>query len=181
MEMQSVSRGKDRYHLIRKFHPPIFWSKFRRQFFDLFDDRCFCCGKRAIWSMCDESDELNGGEWLQNQLVMDHHIPFEKGGRLVSGNIVSLCKLCNGAKAELSPEDFYTQKELDRLNPYLVVQGSIIPERHYWNYEQFEEFVRATDEARFNMLIAEGINVELARCALKYEYHRYYCGNKSRG
>jgi hypothetical protein len=117
---------------------------------------------------------FRGGEWVQDQLVIDHHYPFERGGRLVSGNLVSLCKACNSKKGALYPEDFYASNDLERLYPYLVAQDVIIPKSHYWSYEAYIAFMRSSWDEKLESLLAEGINIELARSALKHVLHRYH-------
>jgi 5-methylcytosine-specific restriction endonuclease McrA len=175
VERQMVSRSKDKYDFQKKFRPYIFWNKFKRHYFGLFDDKCFNCKRQCIWRMVDECNEYNGGEWVQDQLVIDHHYPFERGGRLASGNLVSLCKACNSQKGALCPEDFYAKSDLERLHPYLVAQDLIIPRGYYWTYDQYTNFMRSGWREKLEALLAEGINEELARSALKNEFHRYHC------
>jgi hypothetical protein len=169
-----TSRSKDTYDFQKKFRPSIFWNKFKRQFYGLFDDKCFNCRRQCIWRIVDESDDFHGGEWVQDQLVIDHHYPFERGGRLASGNLVSLCKACNSRKGALYPEDFYTSNDLERLQPYLVAQDIIIPKSHYWPHEIYIAFMRSSWDEKLESLLAEGVNIELARSALKNELHRFH-------
>lgn len=51
----------------------------------------------------------------------NHHIPLSKGGRLTLDNTVLLCKVCNGRKTYLDPEEFYSTEELGRLKE--VIHG----------------------------------------------------------
>jgi 5-methylcytosine-specific restriction endonuclease McrA len=70
-----------------------------------FDGRCFKCGSP------DDS-------------TLDHHIPVTHGGKLEFSNTVILCRKCNGLKADLSPEDFYSAEELTRLHQLLASSAS---------------------------------------------------------
>lgn len=44
------------------------------------------------------------------------------GGHLVPGNLVSLCRRCNGLKRDKAPAAFYTDEELARLPPLFEAQ-----------------------------------------------------------
>ena len=126
--------------------------------------------------MLPEEDDYVGGLWIQQELDIDHHIPFEKNGRMICGNLVSLCKKCNSKKGANHPETFYDSDEIEGLMPFLKAQELIIPKSYYWDSETLWTFRGQSNDERFDTLIGEGINPELARCALKNENHRYYCG-----
>ena len=52
-------------------------------------------------------------------LTLDHHIPISKGGTLVLGNTVVLCRSCNSSKQDRDPSEFYTSTKLDLLKSIL--------------------------------------------------------------
>ena len=56
------------------------------------------------------------------------------GGHLIPGNLVALCRSCNNKKRDLSPEEFYTPEELDKLKPILEKQGDIFVFTFDFNY-----------------------------------------------
>lgn len=70
------------------------------QIYETFEHKCFNCG--------DIKD-----------LTLDHHIALNNGGKLSLQNTVLLCRLCNGRKADLSPNDFYSKNQLLKLNQVL--------------------------------------------------------------
>lgn len=79
---------------------PYMRGRVRKQF----GRRCFRCGA------------------TRRRLHIDHHRPLCLGNPLEYGNAVVLCKKCNLEKGAKPPEDFYTQAELRRLEPYLEEQ-----------------------------------------------------------
>mgnify|MGYP001806339031 CR=1 FL=1 len=172
-----LSRSQEKSLLRRKFVPDVLYYQFKRRFFFLFDDRCFKCGHQAAWKCIPEEDAYMGGVLIQEQLVMDHHIPFEKGGKFESGNLVSLCKRCNGVKGTNLPSAFYSDYELGRLDDYLVAQDQLFPRgRWYWNYDEWDAFFSSDNSERQRILLREGVNEELARCCLRSQDHHYFCG-----
>lgn len=96
-------RVSDKRALFGRFKLEEVQSVKRAELFHLFENRCYKCG--AI-----------------QKLELDHHIPQYYGGRLVSGNIVLLCSLCNSNKASSHPNVFYTKEELQDLQDLLVAQ-----------------------------------------------------------
>lgn len=60
---------------------------------------------------------------VSDQPTLDHHIPLASGGKLSHGNVVLLCRKCNGLKADLPPEQFYSEQELNDLRPILQNQN----------------------------------------------------------
>lgn len=70
---------------------------FRAMVEDKFGGVCFNCGS---------SDDL----------AIDHHYPLSLGFGMYEGNAVLLCKVCNSAKHNKLPEDFYTTKQLNELH-----------------------------------------------------------------
>jgi 5-methylcytosine-specific restriction endonuclease McrA len=162
-----MGRSQERYQLAKKFRPEVLYYQFKRKFFFLFDDQCFKCGRPAEWRCIPETDLEMGGVLIQEQLVMDHHIPFEKGGKLEAGNTVCLCKQCNGAKGTSHPERFYSGHELDPKG------------RWYWTVNEWRLFLNGDNETRREILLGEGVNEELARCCLDSPDHRFFCGNSA--
>lgn len=71
-----------------------------RLVYERFDHQCFRCGSTQ-------------------QLEIDHHYPLSKGYGLTIHNAVLLCKLCNTAKNNRMPNEFYTQNQLRYLNMLL--------------------------------------------------------------
>ncbi|MFN9915054.1 MAG: HNH endonuclease, partial [Pirellulaceae bacterium] len=102
-----LTRSNDVGGFRRRFRPEILYYQFKLNFFSLFDNKCFKCKKLAAWDIYPESDEMMGGLLRQKQLLIDHHVALENGGRYQPGNLVSLCQRCNGRKHTMHPEDFY--------------------------------------------------------------------------
>jgi hypothetical protein len=172
-----MSRSQEKYHLRKKFVPDVLYYQFKRRFLFLFDDQCFKCGKPAVWRCISEDDSYMGGVLMQSQLVMDHHIPFEKGGRFEAGNLVTLCKRCNGNKGTTLPSSYYSEIELNELDQFLQVQEQLFPaERRYWNDADMDLFMKADNMGRSEILLSEGVNEELVRCCLRSQEHYYFCG-----
>lgn len=96
-------RSEDKAALYRAFRLPSLVELQKKKLRALFDDCCFNC-----------RSSLN--------LVHDHHIPQCLGGRLVPGNIVLLCAVCNSIKLDRHPKDFYSQTQLRRLQMLLEQQ-----------------------------------------------------------
>jgi hypothetical protein len=175
--VRPISRSQQKYHLRKKFVPDVLYYQFKRRFFFLFNDQCFKCGRRASWRCVPENDSYMGGILLQEQLVMDHHIPFEAGGMFDAGNLVLLCKKCNGMKRSSLPSAFYSDPEIARLDLYLQVQEQLFPAgRRYWSDAKMEAFIKANNQGRADILLSEGINDELVRCCLHFQDHYYFCG-----
>jgi len=65
--------------------------------FDIFNNKCFKCGRL-------------------DHLSIDHHYPLSSGNALNLGNAVLLCIPCNSSKGIMDPKDFYTKKEIKQLN-----------------------------------------------------------------
>ena len=68
-----------------------------------FNKSCFLCGNTV-------------------KLNIDHHRPLSFGNALDYGNAVVLCSVCNTDKGNKPPEDFYTSRELIKLEALLDVQ-----------------------------------------------------------
>lgn len=82
----------------------------------MFDNRCFKCGVKEKSQVEISKPPI---------LCIDHHIPMIRGGHLIPGNLVALCRSCNNKKHDLLPEEFYTHEELNRLRPILEKQNEI--------------------------------------------------------
>ena len=54
-----------------------------------------------------------------NNLEIDHHYPLSRGYGLILSNTVLLCRSCNASKHNKMPENFYTPKQLEKLNAIL--------------------------------------------------------------
>lgn len=65
--------------------------------YKIFKHKCF---------NCDSPDDL----------TLDHHVPLIKGGILELSNTVLLCRSCNGLKADISPQKFYSKYKLSKLH-----------------------------------------------------------------
>lgn len=131
-------RGKDKRELFKPFRLAVLEDHARKRFYNLFGNACFKCGSPG-------------------PLVMDHHVPIVLGGRLVSGNIVALCRDCNNRKGDRSPEAFYSPAELERLRPFLDGQADIF---------EFEFDWKAWEADREGYLVSLGLDPALVREAL---------------
>lgn len=57
----------------------------------------------------------------KTDLTLDHHLPLALGGKLCVQNCVLLCRRCNGLKADLDPQSWYSETELAALLDLLSV------------------------------------------------------------
>lgn len=90
--------GYSHNHRIRRsYNKETFSKRDKREVFDRFNNKCFKCGNKE-------------------DLTVDHHIPFIRSGRLTRSNAVLLCRSCNSSKNAKMPKDFYTEKELKKLD-----------------------------------------------------------------
>lgn len=112
-EQSKAQRSKDKRELFRRFKLEVISRTRRAQLEALFDSRCYKCGRNR-------------------RLVLDHHIPQVLGGRLVPGNVTLLCSWCNSKKLDLHPRDFYTLKELGRLQSILEQQLPLFDFEFNW-------------------------------------------------
>lgn len=101
-------------------------------------------------------------------LCMDHHVPMALGGHLVPGNLVSLCRRCNGLKLDKSPTEFYTQEELERLQPLLDAQEDLF---------NFSFDIDKWKNDKETYLLELGIEKEIVYSALYDEYFVDYIGD----
>jgi 5-methylcytosine-specific restriction endonuclease McrA len=129
-ESNSVKRKREKRQFFNRYRASVIEDVYKRKFFDLFDNVCFKCGVK-------ERDFVAFGE--PPILCMDHHVPIALGGHFEEGNLVSLCRSCNGEKLDRSPEEFYSKDELDILQPLLEKQKSIFQfefNRGKWNSDR---------------------------------------------
>ncbi len=172
-----LTRSNDVGGFRRKFRPEILYYQFKLNFFSLFDNKCFKCKKLAAWDTYPESDEMMGGLLSQKQLVIDHHVALQNGGKYQPGNLVSLCQRCNSRKHTMHPEDFYDDQELAKLEPYLIVQSDIFPpEGKHWEWKKYEQFIDGDIDVKRTMLTGENIDPALIEICLTNPSHYYYCG-----
>lgn len=82
----------------------------KKELFEKFNNKCFKCGN-------------------PNSLTIDHHVPFSRGGILTFSNCVLLCKSCNSKKNAKMPKDFYTDKELEKLDKMGISENSLFSKR----------------------------------------------------
>tara|TARA_R110000737_G_scaffold352057_2_gene396380 strand:+ start:1383 stop:1910 length:528 start_codon:yes stop_codon:yes gene_type:complete len=73
-----------------------FTSSDERFIYMLFSNLCFKCQ-------------------TSKNLSIDHHYALSLGHKLELDNAVVLCKSCNSSKYTKTPEEFYTESELDKL------------------------------------------------------------------
>lgn len=139
-------RGKDKWLLFGPLVLGVIEEHFKRKFFALFGNACFKCGSPG-------------------PLVIDHHVPIGLGGRLVPGNLVSLCKRCNDSKQDKPPERFYSADELERLQGFLSRQSGMFDFK-------FDHGAFKTD--REGYLLSLGIDEGTVRAVLNDPGHRHY-------
>jgi 5-methylcytosine-specific restriction endonuclease McrA len=130
-------RSTDKYELFKYFRLPVIIDTKKRQLFALFDQRCFHCGSEA-------------------KLVMDHHVPQRLGGRLVPGNVVALCSICNALKGTSAPADFYTAEQLKTLDPILYAELELFEFVFNWTLWkcQPKEYLLSLGVSEENALLA---------------------------
>lgn len=63
----------------------------------LFSHSCFNCGSKT-------------------ELTVDHHYPLSSNNPLELDNAVILCQSCNSKKYKKLPENYYSEKELEKLS-----------------------------------------------------------------
>ncbi len=151
-------RRKEKRELFRPFVFRIVEDHYKRKFFELFSDRCFKCGQQ---------EKLVQELSAPPNLCIDHHIPMALGGHLVPGNLVSLCRRCNGLKLDHYPALFYTDEELVRLLPSLEAQHNLFAFKFNWD---------KWNSDREAYLLEIGIDRELVHAALHDEDFIGYIG-----
>lgn len=128
-----MSRGKEQNDFWwKKFKHPDVIAVFKGRLFELFDNRCFRCGST-------------------DNLQIDHNIPHSHGGKLEAGNLVILCRKCNGSKGNIAPDIFYGERLFVRLQHLLDKENAIFDFK--WDWAEFN-----LDRKRY--LLNLGIGVE---------------------
>jgi len=117
-------RKKEKRDLFRPFRLRVIEDLYRRRFFESFGNCCFKCGM---------PEKVTQEIGAPPNLCIDHHIPMALGGHLVAGNLVALCRACNGVKLDQHPAEFYTLEELGRLQPLLASQCLLFQFSFDWN------------------------------------------------
>lgn len=156
VELFPGQRQKEKRQLWGRYVWSAIERLYKERFFGLFGHRCFKCG--ADDTACEGALPL---------LCVDHHIPMALGGHLVPGNLVALCRRCNGLKLDQHPHDFYTDAELERLAPLLAMQEEFFAFRFDWD---------AWDKDRSAYLIALGLPAAFVHELLHDEMHRDFIG-----
>lgn len=125
--IHNLERLKQKWELWNRFRLKVFEINAKKKLLKLFDNRCAKC-KILI-------HEVQLNYYVRNpfpKLAIDHHVPFEKGGKLQSGNLVVLCRKCNGNKGLKFPETFYTTDEIDKIESILEKQHNIFDFQFEW-------------------------------------------------
>jgi hypothetical protein len=158
-EIYRGQRGKEKRALFQHFQLRVIKDVYRAQFFKLFEDKCFKCSK----------PEKPEPEFSKPPvLCIDHHIPMARGGHLVPGNLVSLCRDCNHRKLDRSPDAFYTAQELARLQPLLDAQQNLFT--FVFDGERW-----MTDPEEY--LLELGVPAKIVDAALNDETYLHYVGH----
>lgn len=158
LEIYPGQRTKEKRKLFGRFVASAIEAMYKEKFFALFGDKCFKCG---------QAETYRPGTVGVKLLCIDHHVPMALGGHLVPGNLVSLCRVCNGRKLDLAPEVFYTPEELGRLIPLLEQQHALFDFR-------FDH--GAWSEDRYGYLVSLGFDPVLVHSLLHDENHRHFVG-----
>ena len=152
-------RNKEKRALFSQYPFRIIDRLYKKKFFNLFSNSCFKCGK------LEKTTQEIG---FPPNLCMDHHTPMALGGHLVPGNLVALCRRCNGLKLDKSPIEFYTQEALESLQPLLDAQEGLF---------KFSFDVDMWKNDKETYLLELGIEKEIVHAALYDEYSVDYIGN----
>ena len=130
VEIYEGQGKREKRELFARYQVAPIHTLFRQRFFSLFSNRCYKCGLFADPGVMHETRRV---------LCMDHHMPMALGGHLVPGNIVSLCRRCNGIKLDRHPSLFYSESELQQLQPLLDQQDQLFAftfDWHKWGAER---------------------------------------------
>lgn len=154
-------RNKEKRDLFSPFRLRVIEDLYKRRFFELFGNRCFKCGM---------PEKVTQEIGAPPNLCIDHHIPMALGGHLVPGNLVALCRNCNGLKLDRAPAEFYTAEELERLQPLLATQRELF--QFCFDWEKW-------GENRERYLLELGVAPDMVRMAMQDEYFTGYVGTGS--
>ena len=158
IELHPGQRKKEKRQLFDRFAVRAVEVIYKEKFFALFDNRCFKCG---------QPETYRPGAVGVKLLCIDHHVPMALGGHLVPGNLVSLCRACNGRKLDQAPEAFYTPDELKRLAPVLERQHVLFDFRFDWD---------AWHDDPYGYLLGLGVESALVNALLHDENHPDFMG-----
>ncbi|MCG6170143.1 HNH endonuclease [Leptospira sp. FAT2] len=139
-------RRKEKSELFKRFRLRVIINHYKQKFFECFDNQCFKCKK-------------------EKHLVIDHHIPMSLGGHLIPGNLVALCRKCNGQKWDNPPEKFYSRKELQELQQFLIKEKEVFEFEFNWDF---------WNKDREGYLISLGIDRKLVHQVLNDKNHVDY-------
>lgn len=149
-------RNKQRQAFYSRFRLRIIEDHFRRKIYRQFLDRCFNCG-------CEFAIDLaHHCPW---DIAIDHHVPLARGGLYELGNLVVLCRCCNGRKHDKMPDEFYPADKLSQLEDILTEQRKLFSFEFDWE---------AWARDRTGYLASLGIEPDLIQLAFTNEYHKYY-------
>jgi hypothetical protein len=151
-------RNKEKRELFRPYRLRVIEDFYKHRFFAHFGNCCFKCGK---------PEKIKQEFGAPPHLCMDHHVPMALGGHLVPGNLVSLCRKCNNHKLDQAPTDYYTQEELERLQPLLDTQKTLFA--FSFNWDRWKQNREA-------YLLELGIDSETVHAALHDEHFVGYVG-----
>ncbi|WP_436141023.1 HNH endonuclease [Acidovorax sp. LjRoot74] len=162
LEKYPGQRNKEKRELFGRYQLRVIENLYKRRFFEHFDNRCFKCGM---------PEKVKQEVGSPPNLCMDHHLSMALGGHLTPGNLVSLCRKCNGLKLDRAPADFYTQEELARLQPLLDAQNYLFAfsfDRDQWTRD------------RETYLLAVGVDQDVVHAALNDEDFVGYVGKEEK-
>lgn len=151
-------RNKEKSEFFRPFQLRVIVDFYKHRFFESFGNRCFKCGK---------PEKLKQELGYPPNLCIDHHIPTALGGHLVSGNLVALCRACNNLKLDRPPTEFYTEQEIERLQPMLDSQRELL--KFNFNWDKW-------NDDREGYLLELGIDPDTVYAALHDENYAGYIG-----
>ena len=161
VEKYPGQRNKEKRDLFGAFRLRVVEDLYKRRFFEAFGNRCFKCGM---------PEKLVQDIGAPPNLCIDHHIPMALGGHLAPGNLVALCRSCNGVKLDQDPTDFYTAQELERLRPLLASQQDLFSFSFDWD---------KWSKNRESYLLELGVAPEIVHMALHDEWYAGYVGTGS--
>ena len=162
LEKYPGQRNKEKRELFGPYQLRVIEDLYKRRFFEHFGNRCFKCG------MLEKARQEIGAP---PNLCMDHHLPMALGGHLAPGNLVSLCRKCNGLKLDRDPADFYSQEELERLQPLLDSQKRLFA-------FSFDGDQWTRDREAY--LLAVGVDQDVVHAALHDEDFVGYVGKEEK-
>jgi len=156
-EKQKLQRNKEKRNFYNRFVLKIIEDHFKNKIYAQFHYSCYHCG---------DTEDIDLSKRKQWKLCLDHHIQMIHGGHYELGNLVVLCRQCNGIKNKKLPEDFYDTNKLERLRHVLEEQKSIdfafVFDWKFWGRD------------RVGYLSSLGIDRKLIDEAMTNDLHPYY-------